>query len=136
MVDCRSGNSTKTVSPADAARSGDVLIYTITLANSGTEARSVTMTDPIPEHTSYVAGSVDASPKIGTLSDTGDIRWAGTLPGGEEVRVTFSVQVDRGLEGPHTVANVATIESGLDRIERSAETIVNARRVFLPLAIR
>jgi uncharacterized repeat protein (TIGR01451 family) len=113
-----------------------MLTYTITLVNSGTENRSVTMTDPIPEHTTYVTGSVGASPQIGTLSDAGDIRWAGTLPGGEDIRVTFSVRVDRDLEGTHTVTNVATIESGPDRIARSAETIINARQVFLPLAIR
>jgi uncharacterized repeat protein (TIGR01451 family) len=136
QIDSPLALSTKTVSPAGAARSGDVLTYTIMLVNSGTENRSVTMTDPIPEHTSYVTGSVDVSPQIGILSDAGDIRWVGTLPGGEEVRVTFSVRVDRDLDGTYMVTNVATIESGPDRIARSVKTIINARQVFLPLAIR
>jgi uncharacterized repeat protein (TIGR01451 family) len=127
--------STKTVRPASGVKAGDVLTYTITLVNDGVEPKSVTMTDAIPIHTSYIAGSASASPQIGTLGNAGDIRWAGTLPGGVEVRIAFAVQVDPGLEETYMVSNVAIIESGPDRIERWAWTAVNAQQVFLPVVL-
>lgn len=135
-VDSPLAPSTKTVSPASAVKAGDVLTYTITVSNGGVEAKHVTMTDAIPVHTSYIVGSASVSPQIGSLSDAEGIRWTGTLSGGEEVWITFAVQIDPGLQETFVVSNVAIIESEPDRIERWAWTIVNAHQVFLPVVLK
>jgi uncharacterized repeat protein (TIGR01451 family) len=136
-VDSPLAPSTKTVvGPVTGARAGDVLTYTITLVNNGFEIKSVTMMDVIPVHTSYIVGSASTSPQVGTLTDAGNIRWVGTLPGGEQVRITFAVQIAPDFRETFVLSNVAVIESGLDHIERQAWTVINAYQVFLPVVLK
>ncbi|NLE45689.1 MAG: DUF11 domain-containing protein [Chloroflexi bacterium] len=128
--------STKTVSPAGAAMPGDVLTYTVTLANSGSEPRSVMMTDTIPVHTDYIPGSASVVPQTGALSDVGFIRWTGMLSGQSEVQIRFLVRADPDLNDPYAISNTAVIASGEDLIERLAWVIIGARQVYLPIVLK
>lgn len=72
-----------------SALPGDVLTYTISYRNSGDgEARSVTISSPVPQHTSYVSGGTyDAAVK--------KIRWTlSSIPAGQSGTVTFKAKID------------------------------------------
>jgi len=69
--------STKLVDRSEAS-SGDTLSYSIRLINRGTaSARDVTVVDPIPAGTSYVAGSVSGGAHYDAESNS--IRWNGEV---------------------------------------------------------
>jgi uncharacterized repeat protein (TIGR01451 family) len=128
------GASTKTVNRFTAGPE-DVLTYTVSVVNSGMISVTAAVTDEIPANTSYVTGSADVTSDAGDLDDAAGIRWWGELDSGERVTITFAVQVGPGQD-PYVVSNVAVIEAGVERIERRALTIVNARQVYLPTVLR
>ena len=69
---------------------GDVLIYTITYANSYEAAADVTIMDTIPQFTVYVEGSADH----GGVFENGVLTWNVHLEAGESITVSFRVRVD------------------------------------------
>lgn len=98
----------------DGPSPGDRITYTVVVANSGNQAAaSVSFADVIGPNVTLVAGSVQTD--RGTVSDgTGpEIAVAlGTIPGGEQATVTFSVTVDAPLPvGVTQVANQGTVSA-------------------------
>lgn len=126
-------DSHKEVSAA-AAEHNDILTYTITLHGSG---ESMTLTDPIPDGTSYVSGSASVSPNTGALSaNTAQVTWAGTVAEGEPVQITFQVRVE--VDTPAPIENVATLEvqGGAKTCDLRAITVANGFKAFLPLILK
>lgn len=77
-----------------SAEPGDTLTYTITYKNMGDgEATSIIISNPVPEHTSYVSGSAGSRGTYDAASRT--IRWVfpGLAPGGTGT-VSFRVTID------------------------------------------
>jgi uncharacterized repeat protein (TIGR01451 family) len=116
-----------------AARQGDVLTYTIRLVNSGASASAVTLTDAIPEGTSYIPGSATVFPPTGVLEDAPDIGWTGTL-GATVVTVSFAVSVE--TDKSTFIVNRADIDDGLSVVSKEAATIANGFAFFLPAVFR
>ena len=85
---------------------GDTLQYTITYTNSAKETATITITDRIPQYTSYVEGSADN----GGIYADGVITWVLDVAPGETVTVTFQVIVDYALEA--VITNQAAIQEG------------------------
>ena len=93
----------KTVNP------GQILQYAITYTNTDDLPGEVTVTDKIPAHTTYIAGSASN----GGVYTSGELIWVFTLEAGASKTVTFQVKVDgadvtvtnraTGLEGENTV---------------------------------
>ena len=130
--------STKSVvdmSGGSVVRPGDILDYTINVSNTGgNSAKDVILSDPIPNFTQFVPGSlqVTAGANTGTKTDAaGDdqaeydaagnqvifrlgaganARSGGVLPIGGSSTVSFEVQVDPGTPGQTVVTNQATID--------------------------
>ena len=82
---------------------GDILVYTITLQNTGNAAAAaVVFTDMPGANTTLVAGSV--SPSQGSVTsgngqgDTNVVVEVGAVPGGGTVTITFRVMVDQPFE--------------------------------------
>ena len=69
---------------------GSELLYTITYYNRNGAAVDATITDTIPEHTTYVDGSAD---KGGVFAD-GVLTWTAHVEMGESVTVSFRVTVN------------------------------------------
>jgi len=67
----------------------DILLYKITYINSDDFAADVTITDTIPEYTTYVDGSADN----GGVYKDGKLIWNINLAAGESKTVTFKVKV-------------------------------------------
>jgi len=98
----------KTVSPNPVKR-GDTITYTITYRNTGTlNATSVSLSDALPAHITYVAGTVTGG---GTYSAANDaITWSlGTLNVGASAQVTFQATVNNDAAIWSYIANTAVI---------------------------
>src|SRR5206468_11893816 len=81
---------TKSADPptGTAVTDGDTITYTLSYANAGNIPADVTITDAIPNGTTYVDGSAGD----GTLA-AGTLTWARTVNAGASGSVSFAVTV-------------------------------------------
>jgi uncharacterized repeat protein (TIGR01451 family) len=121
--------ASKAVEPAVVAVGGR-LTYTIAVTNAGNiTTTEISITDPIPDDTTYVPGSVSAN---GTYVETPGSQWieltGETLGPGESLTVTFAVTVDVAT----TITNTAYIV--MDGEEDTATVVAYpvARIVVVP----
>ena len=105
---------TKTASPEVTTATSNVT-YTITVKNNGpADAQSVSLTDEIPEHTTFIsftapAGWTSTTPAVGgtgTVAST-----AGTLANGTTATFTLVVNVDEDTPPTTTIFNTANAAS-------------------------
>ena len=83
------------------------LTYQITYKNTTGEERDVTITDKIPAHTSFV--SADNGGKFAN----GKITWTAKVADGQTLKVTFTVKVDKNVNG-EILKNTATVNDGVN----------------------
>jgi uncharacterized repeat protein (TIGR01451 family) len=121
--------SVKRVTPLDAA-AGEVVTFTIALHNDGPEdAAGVSLSDPVPTHTTYIPHTAQAT--SGTLTDTDGIRWSGTIIAGGTVTVTLQVTVTEEVVIENTAVVTDTYGTPHTMTAR-----VNEDRIYLPLVWR
>lgn len=89
---------------------GQVLTYFVTYTNTTNTARDVTITDVIPEHTTYVDNSADNGGVYDKTTRT--VTWTKNVAPGETLTVTFQVKVNKGVKDI-TVVNTAHVSDGL-----------------------
>jgi uncharacterized repeat protein (TIGR01451 family) len=96
---------TKSASPTPAL-AGKVLTYTIVVANSGgAEATGVTITDTVPDNTTYIPGSASD----GGILEGSEVKWMGlTIAQGTSVTRTFQVTIGIIADGS-TLTNTAYV---------------------------
>ena len=104
---------------------GDVLTYAITFRNSKDVPVKVTITDEIPEYTTYEDGSADNS---GVYDDTKNppvITWTDReVRANSELTVHFRVTVDGNAYG-QTLINDATLREGADGPVMTTKPVTN-----------
>ncbi len=97
---------------------GDVIRYEVTVSNGSEQENqtNVVITDPIPEGTTLVAGSISVLPERATVVRTSPILEVrlDLLAPGEVATVTFDVKVNAGVAG-ETVENRAY--AGSDQVQ-------------------
>src|SRR6185436_6544608 len=89
---------------------GDTIEYTVVVKNTGdAPATNVVVVDPVPAHTSMVAGSVATT--LGTVTSQDPPRVAvGELAAGAEATITFRVRIDATVPaGVHQISNQGTV---------------------------
>lgn len=88
---------------------GGEIEYTVTIVNGGTgPATGVTMIDPIPTGTTYVAGTVNATTPTVTYDNANNwIKWTGNLPVGGSVTITFKVKASEQIDCGAIIHNKA-----------------------------
>lgn len=87
---------------------GGVIEYTIVVNNSGSgPAIGVTVIDPIPAGTTYVAGSLNATLPTTDDSNPSQMKWTGNIPAGGSVTIKFKVSVNLGIPCQETIWNRA-----------------------------
>jgi uncharacterized repeat protein (TIGR01451 family) len=120
-------------------RPGQVVTYTITLANRGkSDATTARLTDTLPISLTYQAGSLWASSGSGRASGS-VITWTGTITAGTGTTVRYAAVVSPALSVSATVAlvNQAQIDDGVHPpLERSAAVFINPAQVWLPVLSR
>jgi uncharacterized repeat protein (TIGR01451 family) len=112
-----------TVSP------GDVLTYTIVVSNTGTEdASAASLSDPIPDHTTYVTGSAHTDPPgSGVLTETASaVQWSGSVATDEAITLTFQVTVNPDTAEGAEITNTVAISDGACGCYREATVLVEA----------
>ncbi len=76
-IELAEGGQTKRLVPATDIRQGQVVFYTVTLHNPGTQAaHNVIVTKPVPANTRYVADSAAAPGAVVTFSMDGGVTFA------------------------------------------------------------
>lgn len=106
----KSGKSIDGLAAGDIVKAGDKLTYRIKVENTGNvPLTGVTITDPIPNGTTYVIGSADLTG--GTFdTSTKSLLWnLAAIPYQGTVEVTFEVEVNANLTGIPSIGNTATI---------------------------
>ena len=100
------------------ASPGDTIEYRLTYKNTGTSnATNVNISDPIPAHSTYVAGSCTSSPAANpspcstTGSPVTSVSWHyDTVTPGTTIVLTFRVRLDTSFpSGTTTITNVGTV---------------------------
>jgi pilin isopeptide linkage protein/uncharacterized repeat protein (TIGR02543 family)/uncharacterized repeat protein (TIGR01451 family) len=100
-------SDTSTSIDGDTVRAGDELTYTITYTNTTSSDATVTITDTIPENSTYVDGSADNG---GTYTD-GTLTWSDiAVASGESITVSFNVTVDE--DNGTALTNEAAVSDG------------------------
>lgn len=114
----------KSAQPEGEVEAGGEISYTLTASNNGTgPATGSTLTDALPGHVSYVAGSTTLNgapvPDTGgktplesgmSVNSPGDP--PGVLSAGASATVTFKVKVDPGAPGGTDIVNDAVLACG------------------------
>ncbi|MBN1581499.1 MAG: FG-GAP repeat protein, partial [Anaerolineae bacterium] len=94
-----------------SVEAGDVLTYTIVIQNSGQTTATATLTDPLPAHTTYLAGSAQASNGDPATWEQDALHWSGPVLSGTPTIVQFAVVVQDARVGTE-ITNVATLDDG------------------------
>ena len=89
-----------------SVNTGDTLIYAISYKNTSGEKATVTVTDTVPENTSYLDGTADN----GGVYRDGVITWTLDVEPGAVATVTFKVKVNQVIGV--TIKNKATVREG------------------------
>jgi uncharacterized repeat protein (TIGR01451 family) len=90
---------------------GDILTYTLILRNGSPITAAAHLTDAIPAHTAYVAGSLSAN--LGQAAyDNGRVAWAGDVVSGTPVVIAFAVSVAETLPPGTDIENIALVDDG------------------------
>ena len=118
---------------------GDRLRYTITTQNTGADsATSVVLRDPVPDHTTYVDGSAeatngfaseDAGVVLGYLGAGSTAASGGTLAPGASAVVTFDVVVADGVASGTAIPNEVTVAGTAATLGKTLRTYSNTRVV-------
>ena len=113
--------TTTTNIDGETVEPGQELSYSITYSNTSGEDVAVTITDTIPQYTTYVDGSADND---GVYAD-GVITWTAELKNGESITVTFKVTVNDDAAGT-AITNKSNVNDGKNDYES------NETRIFIP----
>ena len=108
------------------ARAGEKLVYSILLRNSGNVAASdVSLIDPIPLGTSYVAGSATRGATYNQLENR--IEWHGSVSPQGSIPISFTVATSPTARHNTLVTNTASFDDGLGNvITKSVVTVLKA----------
>ncbi len=115
---------------------GESLAYAVLLDNSGTVSVTVSLTDTLPSHTSYITGTL---PVGSVYSDTSrSITWSGTVPpassGLQSPAFIFRLTVDENITAT-AITNTVSVSDGTTTVSSAAATGVSWRRYF-PVVMR
>lgn len=106
---------------------GQELTYTVTYQNTTGQAQDVTITDAIPEHTTYVENSAD---NAGTYAD-GKVTWNKNVAAGETLKVTFKVKVDETVD-QDKIENTAQVITGNNTVKTNTTKNPTPKQYSLP----
>lgn len=104
---------------------GQVVSFTVTIKNDGSETVNPTLTDTMPDGLALQSKTISAT--TGLAEAQGDtVSWMGSLAPGEEAVITYDV-IPPSTSGPgETWSNVAKLEIGGANLEAGATVLTEA----------
>ncbi len=96
-------------------KAGQELLYKITYKNTTGTKQTVTITDKIPEHTTFVSADNDGTENSGT------IKWVKEVENGDFVTVSFKVKVNDNVNG-QKILNKANVVDGNNKFDTNETT--------------
>lgn len=128
----------------DIAKTGDVIQYTITLANTGDDAGTVEMTDALPSELTYVANSLtwtdlDNVTYLNNSVSGNVVEWSGFFGVGSSATVKFNATVNDGVADLTNIVNTVEIEDANTTVQKMASTQVVSETetlIYLPIIFR
>ncbi|MEB3060995.1 GbpC/Spa domain-containing protein [Parvimonas micra] len=96
-------------------KAGQELLYKITYKNTTGTKQTVTITDKIPEHTTFVSADNDGTENSGT------IKWVKEVENGDSVTVSFKVKVNDNVNG-QKILNKANVVDGNNKFDTNETT--------------
>ena len=112
---------------------GDIVMYSIAIRNTGGYAPNASLTNNIPAFVSFVAGSELATGGVVTYNaGANQIQWQGDLQPGEEVIVSYQVEVLPSAQG-NLITNIVDLNDTC--VSTQIETTIGTGFVFLPIVI-
>ncbi len=112
---------------------GDILVYTYTVRNIGTESSPATLVSIVPTNTTYLEGSATGG-AIFKSSDN-QVEWREELTGESESSFSYAVTVDASLVDPTLIANQSTLTSNEHIWLLNGYTMVNGLNTYFPIMI-
>jgi uncharacterized repeat protein (TIGR01451 family) len=115
------------------ARPIETITYTISLVNSSqAEVAGASLSNVLPAHLAYVAGSLTAS-QGQALYQSGEITWSGIIAAQETVTITFAVTIDSTVSLNQALTNAIQIQGGGQVYYRKASVLVLPYQTCIPL---
>ncbi|AXU11124.1 DUF11 domain-containing protein [Parvimonas micra] len=96
-------------------KAGQELLYKVTYKNTTGTKQTVTITDKIPEHTTFVSADNDGTENSGT------IKWVKEVENGDSITVSFKVKVNDNVNG-QTILNKANVVDGNNKFDTNETT--------------
>ncbi|MCZ7412921.1 cell surface protein [Parvimonas micra] len=96
-------------------KAGQELLYKITYKNTTGTKQTVTITDKIPEHTTFVSADNDGTENSGT------IKWVKEVENGDSITVSFKVKVNDNVNG-QKILNKANVVDGNNKFDTNETT--------------
>ena len=96
-------------------KAGQELLYKVTYKNTTGTKQTVTITDKIPEHTTFVSADNDGTENSGT------IKWVKEVENGDSITVSFKVKVNDNVNG-QKILNKANVVDGNNKFDTNETT--------------
>ena len=96
-------------------KAGQELLYKVTYKNTTGIKQTVTITDKIPEHTTFVSADNDGTENSGT------IKWVKEVENGDSITVSFKVKVNDNVNG-QKILNKANVVDGNNKFDTNETT--------------
>jgi uncharacterized repeat protein (TIGR01451 family) len=125
--------STKTVAP-EAATVGEIVTYTVRLANSGEISTTVAVTDTLPA-TLIPQGTPTSSSGPAPVLAGQTLTWAGSVLVDTPVILTYTAELTSTTTLTPTVVNAVQIDENIGNVY-VRRAFVNGHKLFLPLVLR
>lgn len=122
----------------EMASPGEVLTYTLTVANTGTAEATVTLTDTLPPEVSFTGGASHSSGRLRWDRENNRLVWDGTVGLSVPVTIAYRVRLEAGLANGETISNDALVDNGAGYVFGiiAPDVTVVAHYVYLPLIVR
>jgi uncharacterized repeat protein (TIGR01451 family) len=110
--------------------------YTVAISNTGNLTATAALTDTPPASMVVLTGTLEATSGAAPAYAGGAIRWAGSVPPGGGVRVTYALFSTATTPFMTPLTNTAEIAGSVLGLFTRRETVVQAHIVQLPLVTR
>ena len=115
---------------------GQTVSYTILVANTGNLTANATLNDTPPSSMRVLTDSLIATTGLTLINPDNVIHWAGTVPPGDAIRVTYTLSSTAATPLGVLLTNTVEITGGVAALFRRQTAIVQAHVVWLPLIIQ